>query len=94
MKKQLKPADTTSFLERRPVGVFLNAILFISNFLLFYFIWLYAFPDITGILRVVLCWVGAYVLTWVMAYLAKGAARLALVAVFLGILYIVFKYQP
>jgi hypothetical protein len=94
MKKPRKPEDNASFLERRPVAIFLNAVLFVCNFLLFYFIWLYAFPDITGLIRVALCWGGAYVLTWIMASLAKGGARLALTVVFLGIVYVVFKYQP
>jgi hypothetical protein len=94
MKKPHQQAESSGILERRPVGIFLNGVLFVCNFLLFYFIWLYSFPDITGLLRVVLCWVGAYVLTWVMALLAKGAARLVLAAVFLGILYVVFMYRP
>jgi len=89
-----KPSDNASFLEQRFVGVFLNAILFICNFLLFYFVWLYAFPDITGLLRVALCWVGAYVMTWIMSFLAKGVARLVLVVAFLGILYVVFTNKP
>jgi hypothetical protein len=92
MEQQLK--GTTNFLKQRAVGILLNAVLFVTNFLLFYFIWLYAFPDITGLVRVGLCWVGAYVLTWIMASLAKGVTRLALAAAFLGILYFVFKYQP
>jgi hypothetical protein len=94
MKKQLKTADTVNILERRAVSIILNAVLFISNFLLFYFIWLYSFPDITGLARVGLCWAGAYALTWVMASQTRGAARLALVTVFLGILYVVFRYRP
>jgi len=94
MKNPHQPAENRSFLEQRAVGVFLSAVLFVCNFLLFYFIWLHSFPDITGLLRVGLCWVGAYALTWVMASLAKGGARLALAAAFLVILYVVFRYRP
>lgn len=83
-----------SFLERRYVAIFLNGILFVTNFLLFYFIWLYAFADITGLLRLVFCWAGAYSLTWIMSLMAKGAARLALVGVFLGILYFILMQKP
>lgn len=80
--------------ERRDVKIILNAALFIINFLFFYFIWLYAFPSITGGARVVLCWVGAYALTWLMNYMAKGVWRLLLVLIMMGVQYLVFHYKP
>lgn len=81
-------------LERRDVAIILSAVLFGINFLLFYFIWRYAFPGITGIMRVVLCWTGAYALTWVMTYVTKGGARLILTLIMLGVQYFVFHYRP
>lgn len=83
-----------NILERRGVGILLSAVLFATNFLLMYFIWFSVFNDITGLARIALCWVGAYALTWVMTFLAKGAARLILTLLFLGLLYFVFMHQP
>ncbi len=94
MQKSKMTADGPNILERREVGIVLNAVQFVTNFILFYFICISVFPDITGLVRLVLCWVGAYTLTWIMTLLAKGAARLLLTLLFLGVLYIVFRYQP
>lgn len=89
-----KSIDTPNILERRYVGIALNAVLFATNFLIFYFICISVFQDIIGIVRLVVCWVGAYSMTWVMAFLAKGLARLVLVLTFLGLLYVVLMYKP
>ncbi len=79
--------------ERRDVAIILSVVLFVINFLLFYFIWISAFPEMTGILRVVLCWIGAYALTLVMTYMTKGVARLILTLVMMGVQYMVFHYR-
>jgi hypothetical protein len=89
-----EPTGTKSILERRDVSLILSAVLFVINFLLFYFIWLYAFPDMTGIIRVVLCWGGAYAMTWLMTCMTKGLARLILTLIMLGVQYLVFHYRP
>lgn len=94
MQGNEKSTRVTSVLERRDVAILLSAVLFVINFLLFYFIGLYAFPEMTGIARVVLYWVGAYSLTWVMTYLTKGVSRLILTLVMLGVHYVVFHYRP
>lgn len=83
-----------SVFERRDVTIILSAVLFVINFLFFYFIWLYAFPGITGIVRVLLCWVGAYAFTWLMTYMTKGIWRLLLVVFMMGVQYLVFHYKP
>ena len=75
MQTTTDPNSKKSILERRDVTIILSAVLFVINFMLFYFIWLYAFPDMTGIVRVVFCWVGAYAFTWLMTYVTKGVAR-------------------
>ena len=86
--------DKKSVFERRDVTIILSAVLFVINFLFFYFIWLYAFPSITGIMRVVFCWVGAYAFTWLMNYMTKGVWRLILVLIMMGVQYLVFHYKP
>lgn len=83
-----------SVLERRDVVIIMSAVLFVINFMCFYFIWLYAFPGMTGIMRLIFCWVGAYVFTWFMNYMTKGAARLVLTLIMLGVQYLVFHYKP
>lgn len=80
--------------ERRDVTIILSAVLFVINFLFFYFIWLYAFPTIIGIMRVLFCWVGAYAFTWLMNYMTKGVWRLILVLIMMGVQYLVFHYKP
>lgn len=79
-------------LQHRAVGIALNAVLFATNFLLFFFIVSSILAEITGYLRLGLCWVGAYTMTWVMSMLAKGAFRLVLTLVFIVLLFIVLKY--
>jgi hypothetical protein len=83
-----------NMLERRDVTIILSAILFVINFMCFYFIWLYAFPGITGIMRLLLCWVGAYAFTWLMTYMTRGVWRLILTVIMLGVQYLVFHYRP
>ena len=80
-------------LERRDVSILLSAVLFASNFLSFYFIWLFVFPAITGLMRVAMCWVGAYALTWMMTYVTKGVSRLVLTLIMLGVQYVIFQYR-
>ena len=94
MQKSNKTAEVLSILERRDVSMILSAVLFGTNFILFYFIFFNVFKDITGLLRLALCWVGAYAMTWTMTYMAKGTTRLVLTLILLGVLYIVFRYQP
>lgn len=83
-----------NILERRDVVMIMSAVLFVINFMFFYFIWLYAFPGITGIMRLLLCWVGAYAFTWLMNYMTKGIWRLILTLIMLGVQYMVFYYRP
>lgn len=94
MQKSNKTAEVLSVLERRDVSILLSAVLFGTNFLLFYFIFYNVFKDITGFMRLALCWVGAYAMTWTMTFMAKGAVRLIITVILLGMLFIVFRYQP
>lgn len=87
------PTKKSAF-ERRDVTMILSAVLFAVNFLLFYFIWLYAFPGITGIMRIVFCWIGAYTFTWLINYMTKGIWRLLMVILMIGVQYLVFHYRP
>jgi hypothetical protein len=82
-------------LEHQATGIFLNAILFATHFLLFYFIFIAVFKDeLTGLARIGFCWLGAYALTWICSYLARGKARFALTLLFIGILAVVFMLRP
>lgn len=94
MKKTVITSSQTGILERRDVSIILSAVLFIINFLLFYFIWLYAFPEMTGIMRIVFCWGGAYALTWLMTYMTKGVSRLILTLIMIAVQFLVFHYKP
>lgn len=93
MQKTIKTTRETGFAERRDVAIILSAVLFVINFLCFYFIWIAVFPEITGIARMVICWIGAYALTWVMTYTTKGVARLILTLIMLAVQYVVFHYR-
>lgn len=90
MKKHPRPVN---FLERRAVSIPLNAVIFITNFFLVYFIWLLSAPEVSGIGRVVTCWIVAYGLTWMMTYLTKGAVRVALAVFLLGVLTFIMTFQ-
>lgn len=94
MENAKEATQNSSILERRDVSIILSAVLFVINFMCFYFIWLYAFPGITGIMRLILCWVGAYAFTWLMTYMTKGVSRLILTLIMLGVQYMVFHYRP
>ena len=85
---------TKNVFERRDVTMILSAVLFVINFMFFWFIWNYAFPGITGIARLLLCWVGAYALTWLMNYMTKGVWRLFLVLFMMSVHYLIFNYKP
>lgn len=80
--------------ERRDVAIILAGVLFVINFLCIYFIWSSIFPEITGILRLVLCWIGAYAMTWFMTYATKGISRLILTLIMLAVQYVIFHYKP
>jgi hypothetical protein len=80
--------------ERRDVAIILAGVLFVINFLCIYFIWSSIFPEITGILRLVLCWIGAYAMTWFMTYVTKGVSRLILTLIMLAVQYVIFHYRP
>jgi len=89
-----KEVRLPGFLEHQATGICLSAILFIVNFLLFYFVFISAFKEeLTGLVRLGFCWLGAYALTWICSYLAKGKARLLLTLVFIGILFVVFMFR-
>lgn len=94
MQNTIKTTRDTDFAGRRDVAVILSGVLFVGNFFCFYFIWLNLFPEITGIMRIAFCWVGAYALTWFMTFVTKGVARLILALIMLGVQYVIFHYQP
>lgn len=94
MQTKQETTGTKNVFERRDVTIILSAVLFVINFLFFYFIWLYAFPSITGIMRIIFCWIGAYAFTWFMNYMTKGIWRLFLVLFMMGVQYLVFHYRP
>ena len=88
-----KTAKQESILERRVVSIPLNAVMFITNFFLVYFIWLLSAPEISGLVRVIGCWAAAYVLTWTMTFATRGAARLVLAIILLGVLAFVLTFK-
>lgn len=94
MQKNEKPKGITAVLERRDVVILLSGVLFIINFMLFYFIWIYAFPEMTGFKRLLFCWVGAYAFTWFINRMTKGLERLILTLILLVVQYLVFHYRP
>jgi hypothetical protein len=94
MKQHEDTTNPLKVLDRRDVRVILNAVLFITNFMLIYFLWLKVFPGMTGITRLIACWIGAYAFTWSMTLVTKGVGRLVLAIIFLGTLYMVFHFNP
>lgn len=94
LKDTIENGRETGFAGRRDVAVILSGVLFLGNFFCLYFIWLNLFPEITGIMRIAFCWVGAYALTWFMTYVARGWARLILALIMIGVQYVIFHYQP
>lgn len=86
-------ADNMKFMDRREINFVISTVLFLTNFLLMYFICLRTFPDITGIPRLLLVWVGAYAMTWFMSYVTRGLTRLALSLILIGVLYFVLMHR-
>lgn len=82
------------FFDRRYVTIILSAVLFVINFLFFYFLFIFILPEMTGIIRAVLCWVGAYALTWIMTYLFKGVSRFVLTLIMIALQCVIFLYRP
>jgi len=56
----------------------IHFLLFCTNFLLLYFIWVVAFPGVAGLVRLLTCWLGAYGMTWLIARRTGLTARLLL----------------
>ena len=75
-----------TFLERRSVSIPLNAVLFLTNFVIVSYLWRQSAPNLTGLGRLTLCWAAASGLTWLITSFAKGVVRLALTIILLGIL--------
>ncbi len=50
--------------------------------------------ELDGLLRLGLCWVGAYALTWIYSYLTKGNSRLVVTLFFIAILLIISFFRP
>ena len=94
MQKTKEATHNPSISERRDVAIILSAVLFVINFLCIYFIWSSIFAEITGILRLVVCWIGAYAMTWFMTYVTKGVSRLILTLIMLAVQYVIFHYTP
>jgi len=76
-----------AFLERRSVSIPLNAVLFLTNFVIVSYLWRQSAPDLTGLGRLTLCWVAASALTWLITSFAKGVVRLVLAILLLGVLF-------
>ncbi len=93
MQQEKEVAQNRNISDRRDVAIILSVVLFALNFIFFYFIWLSIFPEMTGALRVVVCWVGAYALTWFMTYVTKGVSRLVLTLIMLGVYYLIFHFR-
>lgn len=88
------PVDAPRFMDGKWINFGISAVLFVTNFLLIYFVCQKTYPGIVGITRVVLTWVGAYAMTWVMSYGTRGISRLVLSLIMIGVLYGVFLYRP
>jgi hypothetical protein len=77
----------------RYATILVNGILFLINFLLFFFVWTRLFPQVEGLWRLLPCWLLAYLVTWVLVYLTNGIARLYVTLAFLGLLTFVLLYR-
>jgi len=75
--------------EQRILNWGTNALLFLTNFFLMYFIWVVAVPAVTGLGRLLSCWLLAFVMTWVMVRLTRVTARLFLTLAFMALLFFV-----
>ncbi len=82
-----------TILERRSVGVPLNAVIFLTNIFIVSYLWRQSAPNLTGLGRLTLCWVAASGLTWMITSFAKGVVRLALAILLLGILTFIITSQ-
>jgi hypothetical protein len=82
-------AKTNKSKNQRILNWGTNALLFLTNFFLMYFIWVVLAPGVTGIARLFPCWLLAFGMTWVMVRLTKITARLFLTLAFLGLLFFV-----
>lgn len=92
--KPKRQSDDQKFMDAKAINIGISAVLFVTNFLLMYFVCQRTFPDLVGFPRVAAIWVGAYAMTWVMSYSTRGLARLVLSLIMLGVLYGVLLYQP
>lgn len=81
-----------TILERRSVGIPLNAVIFLTHFLLVSYLWRQFAPDLTGLGRLTLCWLAASGLTWMTTSLARGVVRLVLAIILLGLLVYITSY--
>jgi len=84
-----KPAKSKKPRDQRTLNWGTNALLFLTNFFLLYFIWVVAAPNVTGISRLFPCWLLAFVMTWVMVRLTRVTTRLFLTLAFMGLLFFV-----
>jgi hypothetical protein len=84
-----KPVKNKRAQDQRILNWGTNALLFLTNFFLIYFIWVVAAPGVTGASRLFPCWLLAFVMTWVMVRLTRVTARLLLTLAFIGLLFFV-----
>ncbi|MEJ2698475.1 MAG: hypothetical protein P8Z70_02270 [Desulfuromonadales bacterium] len=93
MKKPVKKARRQSFFEGPLAARALNVLLFFAIFLLLYFVWVLSFPGVSGLPRLIPCWVLAYGFTWIVAYLTRGTTRFLVTLVFIALVIFVFTAQ-
>jgi hypothetical protein len=93
MKKSVKKPRKQSFFERPLAARVLNAFLFFAIFLLLYFVCVLSFPGLSGLSRLISCWILAYGFTWIMVYLTRGTARFLVTLAFIGLVIFVFAAQ-
>lgn len=79
-------AGTKKVQDQRILNWGINALLFITNFFLMYFIWVVLAPGVTGFSRLIPCWFAAFVMTWIIVRLTRVTARLFLTLAFMGLL--------
>lgn len=81
-----KHARSRKTAEPRILNWGTNALLFLANFFLMYFIWVVAAPGVTGVWRLFPCWLLAFVMTWIIVRMTRVAARLILTLALVGLL--------
>lgn len=79
-------AKTGKAQEPRLLNWGTNALLFMVNFFLLYFIWVAAAPGVTGLFRLFSSWLAAFALTWIIARQTRATARIFLTLAFMGLL--------